>query len=136
MWEDVKHGLIYGNRNFTADLKSRFLGDRKDVELPQHNKLFKAFDPESVVRHASLVLNFDLESARVAKRIGPDEKEKRDMLVFMLWKTGRLSNKAIGALVGVTYSAVSKIVSRFDASISADKGLREKVDELNSQFKV
>ena len=106
------------------------------MELPQHNKLSKAFDPESLVRHASLVLNFDLESARVAKRIWPDEKEKRDMLVFMLWKAGRLSNKAIGALVGVTYSAVSKIVICFDASISADKGLGEKVDELNSQFKV
>jgi putative transposase len=33
VWEDVKHGLIYGSQEFVADLKSRFLSDQKDKEL-------------------------------------------------------------------------------------------------------
>ena len=42
VWEDVKHGFIYGSQDFVADLKARFSGD-KDVELPHHNRLLRAF---------------------------------------------------------------------------------------------
>ena len=136
VWEDVKHGFIFGSWNFAADLRSRFLGDRKDVELPQHNSLFSVFNPETLVMAASRALGFDLESVRTAKRVRPEEKEKRDVLVYLLWKTGQLSNKAIGSFVGVSYSAISKITSRFDAEMLTDKGLREKLNEFNSQLKV
>ena len=46
MWEDVKHGLIYGSQNFVADLKARFLDGKKDEELPQRNLLLRPVDPQ------------------------------------------------------------------------------------------
>jgi predicted transcriptional regulator len=58
------------------------------------------------------------------------------MLVYLLWKTGGLSNKEIGSLLGVTYSTVSKVVSAFGGRVKAEKKLREKFECLNSQFKV
>ncbi len=109
-WEDVKHGLIYGSQDFVNDLKARFLGDKKNKELPQHNSLFKEFDPEVLLNKASKMLGFDIEAARTAKKIAPGYKDKRDLLIYLLWKTGRLSNKEIGFYFGLSYSAISRRV--------------------------
>lgn len=134
--EDVRHGLIYGSRYFVADLKARFLSDKGDAELPQKNRLLRAADPQVMLENASTVLEFDLASARGARKIAPVEKEKRDMLIYMLWKTGRLSNQQIAAFMGITYSSISKIVSAFSVRIQAEQDLMERFDSLNSQFKV
>jgi REP element-mobilizing transposase RayT len=135
-WEDVKHGFIYGSQCFVEDLKARFLDDKKDVELPQRNRLLRPFDPQLLLKSASDVLGFDLESARKAKRIASDEKEKRDILIYFLWKSGGLSNQEIGSLLGVTYSTVSKVVSAFGGRVQADREVRANFESLNSQFKV
>jgi len=52
IWEDVRHGLVYGSEGFLNDLKSRFLLNQKDVELPQHNKLFRDVDPQRILLSA------------------------------------------------------------------------------------
>ncbi len=136
IWEDVKHGFIYGSQNFVADLKARFLDDKKDAELPQRNRLLQPVDPQRLIKSVSEVLSFDLESARKAKRIDPGEKEKRDMLIYFLWKSGGLPAKEIGLLLGITYSTVSKVVSSFGGRVQNEKELGDKVESLNSQFKV
>jgi hypothetical protein len=136
IWEDLKHGIIYGSQDFVADLKDRFLDEKKDVELPQRNRLLQPVDPKLLLKSASEALGFDLESARKAKKIAPWKKEKRDMLIYLLWKTGGQSNKEIGTLLGVTYSTVSKVISAFGARVKTEKGLRGKFEYLSSQFKV
>jgi len=55
---------------------------------------------------ASKHLGFDINAARNAKKIGPEDKANRDMLVYLLWQAGRLSNNAIGEYFGLTYSSV------------------------------
>jgi putative transposase len=136
VWEDVKHGFIYGSQDFVLDLKSRFAGDKKDVELPQHNRLLRAGEPQLLLKSASDVLGFNLESARSAKKITPGEKENRDMLIYLIWKTCHLSNQDIGSLLGVTYSTVSKVISAFSGRVQVERNLKAKFDLLNSQFKV
>ena len=135
-WEDVKHGLIYGSQDFVSDMKVRFLENKKDVELPQHNSLFREFDSELLLDKASKYLEFNIEAARNAQKIGAADKDKRDLLVYLLWKTGRLSNREIGTFFGLTYSAVSWCVKTVDGRIGSEQGLSEKHKNLNSQFKV
>lgn len=135
-WEDVKHGLIYGSQDFVKDLKSRYLGNKKDVELPQHNSLFEDFDPDLLLKKASKILGFNLEAARISKKIDPGEKDKRDFLIYLLWKTGRLSNSKIGFYFGLTYSAISRSVKVIHDRISAEQKLRDKYEILKSQIKV
>jgi REP element-mobilizing transposase RayT len=60
IWEDVKHGLIYGGQKFIEDIKARFLSDKKDAELPQHNSLPRTFDAELILKIASEHLGFNL----------------------------------------------------------------------------
>lgn len=136
IWEDVKHGLIYGGREFIEEIKTRFLGGEQDAELPQHNSLLRTFDPELLLKSASEHLGINLEAVRNAKRIGPDDKDKRDLIIYLLWRAGRLSNSAIGAYFGLTYSAVSRRVKIISAKIAADSGVRSSYQELKSQIKV
>ena len=136
LWEDVKHGLIYGSQEFIEEIKARFLGDKKDVELPQRNRLLKTVNPDLLLEKASKILGFEVEPGRGNKKISADDKEKRDMLAYLLWKTGRLSNQEIGSYFGLTYSSISKIISNFNDRLQAEKVLKSRFDKLNSQFKV
>ena len=136
IWEDVKHGFIYGSQDYVKGLKARFVQNKKDVELPQHNSMFNEFDSALLLGRASRFLNFNIEAARNAQRIGAGEKDKRDMLIYFLWKTGRLSNREIGTFFGLTYSAISRCVKTVSDRIEADHGFKEKCQILNSQFKV
>ncbi len=134
VWEDVRHGLVYGSRDFVEDLKSRFLADNRDEELPQRNQILRHHDPEQFLRKAAEYLAFDLEGARSASRIAGEEKEKRDTLIYLLRKTGRLSNREIGRLMGLSYSMVSRVVSDFSGRVVDEKDIREKVDQVRSLF--
>ena len=136
LWEDVRHGLIYGGQDFVERIKTRFLGDQKDAELPQHNRLFRSFDPELLLNKAAKALDFDLEAARNSKKISTGEKDKRDLLIHLLWKTGRMSNQEIGSCFRLTYSSISKIVSGVNDRIQIEKNLKAQFNALNSQFKV
>lgn len=136
IWEDVRHGLIYGSREYVSDLKSRFLANQKDAELPQHNSLFREIDVDVLVDKASKKLGFDAEAARRAKRIGAEEKDTRDVLIYILWKTGRLSNREIGTFFGLTYSAVSWCIKSVGDRITIEPKLKEKYNTVYSLFKV
>jgi putative transposase len=134
IWEDVKHGLIYGGQEFIEDIKSRYLGDKKDVELPQHNSLLRTFDPEKILERASKLLGFNLEAARIAKRTSSEDKDKRDLMIYLLRMDGRLSNSEIGIYFGLTYSAVSRRVKIISDKIAADQDVRNKYQDIKSQI--
>ncbi|MBI5602556.1 MAG: hypothetical protein HY879_04300, partial [Deltaproteobacteria bacterium] len=136
IWEEVKHGLIYGGQEFIDQIKKDYLGDKKDAELPQRNRLLRTFDPEPILKAAAESLGFDLENARNVKRIGSGEKDKRDLLVYWLWQTGRLSNDAIGAYFGLTYSAISRCAKVIRDRIAVDREMRGQYEKLKSQIKV
>jgi len=136
VWEDIKHGLIFGSQDFIDKIKRQFLSDQKEVELPQHNSLFVDFEPELILNKASIILNFDLNCIQKSKRLLHGEKEKRDFIIYLLWETGRFSNQTIGKLLGLSYSSISKQVSLFRKRLGEDKKLYGKYKVFNSQFKV
>lgn len=136
IWEDVKHGLIYGSRDFVEKLKDRFLKDKKNIELPQHNRLFCEFDPDLFLNEAGRILGLDIEAVRKAKKMRDSDKEKRDLLIYFLCKTGRFSNQKIGDLFELTYSSISKSVKAINDRIMVEQRLKDQYQELNSHFKV
>ena len=136
IWEDVKHGLVYGSEDFLNDLKERFLLKDKDAELPQHNRAFRDVDPQKVLLSASEVLHIDLDSVRKSRRISPNEREPRDLLIYLLWESGRFVNRQIGSLLGISYSNVSRRVSEIRRRLSKDKGLTRRYKAIKAQIKV
>ncbi|MGB5156930.1 hypothetical protein [Desulfobacterium sp. N47] len=70
----------------------------------------------------------------MAKRISADDKDKRDLLVYLLWKTERFSNREIRNRFGLTYSAVSQRVKMMTNRLSVEKGLQDQYIMLKSQI--
>jgi REP element-mobilizing transposase RayT len=136
IWEDVKHGLLYGGQEFIEDIKIRFLGDRENAELPQHNSLLGTLDPERILKNGSEHLGLNLEAVRKAKKISIENKDKRDLMIYLLRQAGRLSNSAIGAYFGLTYSFVSRRVKIISDKIETDQAIRRKYKDLKSKIKV
>ena len=98
--------------------------------------MFREFDADLLIKKAVKILKFNLEAAQNGKKIGAGEKDKRDLLIYLLWKTGRLSNREIGAYFGLTYSAISRRVKVIKDKISAEQRLKDKYQMLKSQIKV
>ena len=136
LWEDVKHGLVYGSESYLNDLKERFLLREKNDELPQHNRLFKDLDPQKVLQNASEILQIDLDSACQSRRIPQDERDQRDLLIYLLWESGRFTNRQIGSHLGISYSNVSRRISQTKRRFDTDKRLKRKYQALKAQIKV
>ena len=136
VWEDVKHGLIFGSQAFVKDIREQFIADGKDPELPQYNRIVNQVSPEDMLHRGAAALNFDLEAAAAKKRIPAGEKDKRDLMIYLLWENGGLTNQEIGAYFGLTYSSVSRRVSGTGERLKQEKELRDIFMTLKSQIKV
>ena len=136
IWEDVKHGLIYGSQDFTEELKTRFLKDRPEEELPQHNRLLRDIDPGNILKIASSLINCDSSVFFKPGRLPADIREKRDMLIFYLWNNSGTGNRQIGEVFALTYSSVSKIVANFRKRYEENSDLVIRYEALITKFKV
>jgi REP element-mobilizing transposase RayT len=136
IWEDIKHGLIYGSQNFVDQIRSRYLSDSQQAELPQHNRMLGDIRPEAILQQSSLILNCDLETIKQSRRVLETEKDNRDMMIYYLWENGGITNEQIGDLFGLTYSSISRRVREFSERCKKDKSLKRNYDWLKSQIKV
>jgi hypothetical protein len=136
IWEDIKHGLIYGSQNFVDQIRSRYLSDSQQAELPQHNRMLGDIRPEAILQQSSLILNCDLATIKQSRRVLETEKDNRDMMIYYLWENGGITNEQIGDLFGLTYSSISRRVREFSERCKKDKSLKRNYDWLKSQIKV
>ena len=74
-----------------------------------------------------------LSSGKDRKDIFHDD---RDLLVYLVWKIGLLTNEETGRLCGMTYSAISPILSSMRTRMRKDSDLRIKYNNIYSLCKV
>jgi|GEM_PF-3525515 len=60
----------------------------------------------------------------------------RDMLLYVLWQSGRFSNAEIGAQIGLTISSINRRVSIFREILDTDKKVREDYTKFRAIIKV
>ncbi len=68
--------------------------------MPQKAELLKAGDPREIIAEAAKVIGCDTNEFRNTSRIGKGDKEKRDLLLYFLWKTGHYKGPEIGEVFG------------------------------------
>lgn len=134
--EDFRHGLIVGTGGFVDRIKERYASGRPDREVPQQRGLVGATNAREFLDQASRLLDCDVNQFKNAGRLYGEDKESRDLLVFLLWERGTYTNAGIGEVFGVSYTAVSHIVKQVKGKISAHRGFKEKYDLINSQIKM
>ncbi|OEU47309.1 MAG: hypothetical protein BA861_11780 [Desulfobacterales bacterium S3730MH5] len=110
--------------------------DHIHKEIPQQRSLGKSVEPEKVLEKAAGILNCDLDDIRHLRRISRSTKDDRDLLVYLIWKTCMLPNKGTGRLFGMTYSAVSHILSSMRTRMQKEYDLRAKYKHIYSLCKM
>ncbi len=60
----------------------------------------------------------------------------KDMLIYLLWQTGKFINSEIGEQFGLTYSSVTRRVDAFKNRWEKEEGLKRKYEKFKSQIKV
>ena len=79
-----------------------------------------------------MVLGCNPEVFRKSLRISEADKKHRDLMLYFLWQTGRISNRKIAELFGLSYSSVSKRAGIVRKSLREKKTFKDEVDRLNT----
>ena len=135
LWEDFRYGLYLGTHEFVDKLKSTFLTDAH-AEIPQQTKLLKVTDPEVLLKKAARILGCNLMNFKSSLRISEQDKDNRDLLIYLLWKTGLFKNQEIGDLLGLTYSSISRRAAIIRERIGKDNRIKKQFKRLKSQNKM
>ncbi len=136
LWGDFRHGFIMGSKRFVASVRNRFLPEHLAAAVPQQLRLARDKELHVILKAAAQQIGCDLPRLIEARRVSGIEKEKRDALIYWVWKAGRFTNGQIGKLFGLTYSAVSHSILEMKRKLSSDKELRTLFERINSQFKL
>jgi len=136
LWEDFRHGLFLGSKSFVEKIRKEFLPAAPEPAIAQQAQLAKRYDPISILHKAERILKCDVKRFLQAGRVSGAEKETRDLMIYLIWKAGVLTNDQIGQLFGVSFSAVSHAVKSLKARMQEDPKLQAKFDNLYSQFKL
>ena len=136
LWEDLRHGLFLGSKSFVERIRKDHLPSETESAIPQQTQTAKTSDPVSMLRMAERVLNCDVQRFVEAGRVSGPEKDKRDLMIYLLWRTGAYNNDQIGRLFGVSYSAVSHAVRSLKSKLGDNHELLATFNKINSQFKL
>ncbi len=136
LWEDFRHGLFLGSGKFAKRLRQRYLPESPDREITGQRELAAGSDPEEIAEKAADLLDCDLQEFRQLARLSGPKKEKRDLIIYLVWRTGLLTNEKIGAIFGLSYSSVSHRVQAVKDKMARDTKFKKRWDGLYSQIKV
>jgi len=136
IWEDFRHGLFLGTQKFVDDIRSKYLSEKPDVEIPRKRHVLRDTNPETILEKAAKVLQCNTNDFLQSARICDADKHNRDLLIFLLWNTGWYNNQEIGNLFGLGYSSISRRVAIMKSKISKDSGILKRLEEIKSLIKV
>ncbi|NUO07721.1 MAG: transposase [Candidatus Brocadia sp.] len=136
LWEDFRHGLFLGSEQFIERIKSRYLSEKPDVEIPQKRQVLRDTDPETILKKAARALKCNISDFLPSARISNSHKLNRDMLIYLLWSTGWYTNKEIGELFGLGYSSISRRVAVMKSKISQEDTINNQLENIKSLIKV
>ena len=135
IWEDVRHGFIYGSQKFVKRIKDRYMVSDPDPAIPQQKSIIKDSDPVKFLNKASKILKCDLERIKNSPRVRESDKLNRDLLLYLLWQEGKYTNVQIGILMGLTHSAVSRRVAIIGEKMALEQNFNKQIKAIKSQIK-
>ncbi len=127
MSEEIHLGLVAGTKKFAKYIKKKYMPDNPSEEIPQQKTVQDDFQILNLLEQACEILECDIEEFKNARRISYGNKLNRDIIIYLLWKTGAYTNKEIGAHFGLGYSAVSRYVSHCNELCNTSKDFEKRI---------
>lgn len=134
--EDIRYGFIYGSKKFIKKIKDKYQSDPPDKELSQRTKMYLDINPDKIVRQAAKILICDIQKFKTSPRIRQSDKLKRDLLIYLLYQTGKINNKQIADCFGLSDSAISKRVSLLKKEFKRNNQLKGEYRKISSLIQV
>lgn len=136
LWEDFRHGVLLGKEEFVERIRLSTAGTGAHREIPQQKELLRNVDFMEAAKRALASSGREIGEYATGHRLRGGRKEDRDLAVYALWERGVFRNDDIGRVFGVSYSAVSHIVTEVKERMNKDPQFKRKVQKINSQFKM
>jgi len=134
--EDLRHGLVYGSKQFVEELRQRYLQTEPKDSIPQQRQISKQIDLGQFLSQAQRILDCEVQHFINAGRLQGTKKDYRDLLAYVMWRSGRFTNEQIGQQLGLSYSAISHVVKKIKVRMLEDPKLVKMYGQLNSLFKL
>jgi len=93
------------------------------------SRLLKEEAPGILLAKCADVLECDIQTYKSAARLSGEERDKRDVLLYILWQTGK-------SLLGLTFSSVSRRVNHVKSRQHENKVIKDSVEKVNTIIKV
>ena len=108
----MQYGLVFGSQDYFSTIKAKYLPTKAIPEIPQQIQIVKAdIKPEDIIKKAETILNCDVKKMIASSRVTGTLRDKRDLIIFLLWNSGLFRNQVIGESFGIGYSSISQRVS-------------------------
>ena len=132
LWEDLRYGVILGTRSYVDEIRARYLKGKTPSDQPQLSRILKDEDKARVLREAASMLDFDLNESKKRRRVLRKDRLNRDLLLYLLWETGLMSNGEIREVFGLAASSVSRRVDVTKSFLNEDKSLFNRYQEIKA----
>ncbi|GJQ58735.1 MAG: hypothetical protein D8M57_12895 [Candidatus Scalindua sp. AMX11] len=133
IWEYFRQGFFFGSQKFIDRIKSKYLSENPDVEIPQKRQVLRDTNPEKILKRAVKVIKCDTGDFLRSSRISDSDKLNRDLLIYLLWSTGWYNNQEIGNLFGLGYSSISRRVASVKSKITKDGKLNKRIIKITNR---
>jgi putative transposase len=121
--KEIYGGMILGRKTFIKEVMER-LKDTQRKEISHRRELHAGtVDLDDIAAHVAARFEISRETILISSPY-------RAYAVYLARKLTALSNPEIGAYFGITFSAVTKIVSRLKARMIKDRALQEELQKL------
>ncbi|MBN2128083.1 MAG: transposase [Sedimentisphaerales bacterium] len=127
---ELHYGLVLGSAEIVEDLRRRLRGER-DPEKPQWRALHAhGTVAERLAAYADRlgIAGPDLEE--LLRPVRHRERPDRDVLMYLLWRDGRLRLGQIAPHFGVGYGAVSRACRRTERRVQTDRKFRRALEAI------
>ena len=88
--------LFTGHNHLLTGLRTRICGTNPMTIFLKVNQFLRSYDPNEILKKAEDILGSKIVDYKKARRLRGDERDKRDIIVWLLWRSGSYTNRQIG----------------------------------------
>jgi putative transposase len=126
--DDLHSGLYLGKEEFAQECLAMVKG-KEHPEKPQIRSVLQRQNIREIAIRVLRSLD-ETDPELILRTTSRKEKPMRDMGIYILTQLGIFTNRAIGELFGVGYTAITESAKRAESRLAHDKTMGQKVGKI------
>ena len=126
--KELWHGLYMGGEDYAEECR-RLAKAERSPEKPQMRLLQRSVDKKQITEEIFKRLGVDVADGQLT--VKKQERRSRDLCIYIMSKIGAYTNREIGELFGVGYTAITGTVKRAEEkSLKGNKRLQRLTEKI------